>query len=216
MKIIIVGCGRMGSGLARNLSQSGHTVTIIDEDPLAFELLGPAFKGRTITGWGFDRDVLLQANIERTDALAAVTTSDETNAVIARLARQVFHVPRVATRLNDKRKEAIFLRLGLLTVDPTTWGINRVRDLLCYSPLDTVWSLGNGGVDIVEITVPALLVGRQVRELTISGEIIVIAVSRCGNTFIPTLGTLFQENDVIHLSVVASSNDRLKKLLGLA
>ncbi len=216
MKIIIIGCGRMGSGLAHDLSLRGHTITVIDRDPSAFERLGPSFKGRTIAGVGFDRDVLLQAKIERTDALAAVTSSDEANAVIARLASQVFRVPRVVARLYDPRKAEIYHRLGLQTIDPTTWGIHRVGDLLCYSPLDTVLSMGSGGVDIVEIEVPALLVGRKVNELMIPGEIHVIAISRGNKTFLPTLGTVFQGSDLIHLAVVAASSDRLKALLGLA
>jgi trk system potassium uptake protein len=87
--------------------------------------------------------------------------------------------------------------------------------LLCFSPLNEVYSLGDGGVDIIEIQVPALLAGRQVRELTVAGEFVVIAVTRCGKTFLPTLGAQFQENDVIHLSVVTGSRDRLKALLGL-
>ncbi|MEA4889761.1 MAG: TrkA family potassium uptake protein [Clostridiaceae bacterium] len=216
MKIIIIGCGRMGVGLAHDLSRSGHAVTIIDQDPAAFELLGPSMKEQRITGVGFDRDVLQQAHIEQVDALAAVTSSDEANAVIARLAKQVFRVPRVAARLCDQRKKAIYQRMGIQTVDPTTWAIRRMVDLLCYSPLNTVLSLGNGSVDVVEIEVPALLVGRQVRELTVAGEIVVIAVNRGGRTFIPTLGTLFQANDLLYLSAATSSNDRLKALLGLA
>src|SRR4030042_4895721 len=133
MKIIIIGCGRLGSGLVQDLSLRAHTVTVIDRDPLAFERLGPSFKGRTIVGVGFDRDILKQANIERTDALAAVTSSDEENAVIARLARQVFHVPRVVARLSDPRKRGIYQRLGLQTICPTMWGIQRISDLLSYS-----------------------------------------------------------------------------------
>ena len=96
MKVIIIGCGRVGSSLAQTLSQRGDTVVVIDSDPTAFERLGPTFKGRTISGVGFDRDVLLQAGIEHADALAAVTVSDEANVTAARLARQVFKVPRVA------------------------------------------------------------------------------------------------------------------------
>lgn len=216
MKIIVIGCGRAGSGLAMDLSQRGHAVTVIDSDAASFDLLGPSFKGRTVVGWGFDRDVLMEANIDKMDGLAAVTASDETNAVIARLASQFFRVPRVVARLYDPRKEALYQRLGIQTVDPTFWGINRTRELLLYSPLDTVWSLGDGGVDIVDVEIPVLLVGRQVRELTVSGEFIVIAISRCGKTILPTLGTLFQEHDLVHLSVVTTSTSRLKTLLGLA
>jgi trk system potassium uptake protein TrkA len=216
MRIIIIGCGRMGSGLAKSLSLRGHQVTVIDEDPSRFEQLGPAFQGRTITGVGFDRGVLIQAGIERTDALASVTPSDEVNVIAARLAGQVFRVPRVVARLYDPRKAEIYRRLGLQTIDPVAWGVNRIADLLCYSPLDTVLSLGGGEVDVVQTGLSPLLAGRRVNDLTVPGEIQVIAISRGGQTFIPTLGTVFQEGDLIHLTVASSSGDRLRALLGLA
>jgi len=215
MKIIIIGCGRMGSGLAQALGRNGHSVTIIDQDPAAFELLPPSFKGRTVKGFGFDRDVLLEAGIDRADGLAALTSSDEVNAVIARISSQVFRVPKVVARLYDRRKADIYKRLGLQTIDPATWGINRIADMLCYSPLDTVLSLGGGDVDIVEVEVPALLVGRTVRELIVPGEIQVTAISRRNRTFLPTLGTEFQKRDLIHMAVAAGSGDHLKSLLGL-
>jgi trk system potassium uptake protein TrkA len=215
MRIIIVGCGKMGAGMAYDLVQRGHTVTVIDQNAETFELLKPSSKIRTVAGVGFDRDVLMEANIDRADALASVTSSDESNAVIARLASQIFRVPRVVARLCDLRKKAIYERIGIRTVDQMSWGIHRMSDLLCFSPLDDVYSLGDGGVDIVEVPVPALLVNRQVRELTVSGEIVVIAISRCGKTFLPTLGAQFEENDVVHLSVVPAAKDRLKIMLGL-
>ncbi|MBI3302419.1 MAG: TrkA family potassium uptake protein [Deltaproteobacteria bacterium] len=213
MKIIIIGCGRVGAGLAQALNQRGHAVTVVDRDPVTFERLGAAFKGQTVAGGGFDRDVLLQAGIERADGLAAVTGSDEANAVIARLARQVFRVPRVVARLYDPRKAEIYRRLGLQTINPVTWGIHRIAELLCYSHLDTILSLGSGEVDIVEAELPPLLAGRTVNEVTLAGEIQVAAISRGGKTFLPTLGTVFQEGDLLHLVVLAASADRLKALL---
>jgi len=215
MRIIIIGCGRMGAGLAQTLNLNGHSVTVVDKDPVAFERLGPAFKGQTVVGVGFDRDVLLQAGIERADGLAAVTASDEANVVAARLASQVFHVPRVVARLYDTRQAEIYRRLGLQTIAPVTWGIHQIADLLCYSPLDTVLSLGSGEVDVVKTEIPPLLVGRTVNELTVPGEVQVVAISRGGTTFLPTRGTVFQNGDLVHLVVLAASADRLRALLGL-
>lgn len=216
MKIIIAGCGRLGSGLARTLESGGQTVTVIDQNPVAFEALGPSFKGQQIAGVGFDRDVLLQAGIERADALAAVTSSDEANVIIARLAGQVFHVPKVVAQLYDQRKAGIYNRLGLQTIDPTGWAIKRVADLLCYSPLSTSVALGSGEVNIVEVEVPAMLVGRSVADLTIQGEVQVIAINRNNRTFVPTPETQFCERDQLHIAVSAASDDRLRGLLGLA
>jgi len=215
MKMIIIGCGRIGSDLAQNLSRQGHTITVVDHDPAAFERLGPAFKGRTVAGVEFDRDVLLQAGIERADGLAAVTASDEINIVAARLASQVFRVPRVIARLYDPRKAEIYRRLGLQTISPVAWSTHRIAELLCYSQLETVISLGGGGVDIVETEVPPLLVGHTVKELTVAGEIVVVAITRGDNTFLPTLGAVFQEGDRVNLVVEAASADRLRTMLAL-
>jgi trk system potassium uptake protein TrkA len=159
--------------------------------------------------------VLLQAGIERADGLAAVTGSDEANTVIARLARQVFRVPRVVARLYDPRKAEVYQRLGLQTINPVTWGIHRIAELLCYSRLETLLSLGNGEVDIVEAELPLLLAGRTVNEVTVSGEIQVVAISRRNKAFLPTLGTVLQEGDLLHLAVLAASADRLKALLSI-
>lgn len=214
MRIIIIGCGRVGSGLAGVLLQRGHAVTVVDIDPASFERLGPAFPGKTVAGVGFDRDVLLGAGIERADGLAAVTGSDEANVVVARLARQAFAVPRVVARIYDPRKATVYERLGLPTIAPVTWGIHRIAEVLCYSWLDAIHSLGSGEVDLVETEIPALLVGRTANELTVPGEIHVAAISRGGRTFLPTLGAVFQRGDLVHLLVLSASADRLKALLG--
>lgn len=215
MKFIIVGCGRMGSGLARALIQRGHGVTTVDKDPAALARLGKAFAGTAVVGIGFDRDVLLQAGIERADGLAAVTSSDEANVVIARLASQVFRVPRVVARLYDPSRAEIYRRLGVQTITPVLWGINRVADLLCYSQLHAVISLGSGEVDIVEVELPPLLIGRSISTVTIAGAAHVVAISRRGRSFLPLADVVFQEGDVMHLAVVGTSIDRLAALLGL-
>jgi trk system potassium uptake protein TrkA len=212
--MIIIGCGRMGAGLAQTLVQSGHTVTVVDRDPSAFERLGLTFNGQTVAGVGFDRDVLLRAGVERADGLAALTASDEANVVAARLARQVFHVPRVVARLYEPRKAEIYHRLGILTISTTTWGIQRIAELLSYSDLDVVLSLG-GEVELVAVGVPHILVGRAIQEVTIAGQVHVVAIKRDGVTLLPAPGTTFQADDVIYLAVLATSADRLRDLLGL-
>jgi len=214
MRILIIGCGRVGAGLAKTLEGRGHTVTIVDKDPLAFENLGEKFKGQTILGIGFDREVLLKAGIERADGMAAVTASDEANIVASRIARDIFHVPRVVARLYDVRQADIYKRLGIQTIAPTGWGVNRIADLLLYSPLEVVFSLGSGEVELVVADVPRLLVGRTVRDLTVAGEIHIVSITRANKTFLPTLGTIFREEDLLHLAVLTTSTSRLKELLG--
>jgi trk system potassium uptake protein TrkA len=215
MKVIIIGCGRVGSSLAQTLSQRGDTVVVIDSDPTAFERLGPTFKGRTISGVGFDRDVLLQAGIEHADALAAVTVSDEANVTAARLARQVFKVPRVAARVYDPRKAEIYHRLGIQTFSPVAISTDRLADLLGYSPMGSSITLGTGEVDIVEVDIPHPFIGRAISELISAGEFQLVALTRDGRTFLPVPGTIFQEGDIAHLAVQSTSMERLKSLLGL-
>ena len=215
MKTIIIGCGRIGSGLALKLNQSAHDITVIDQDPLTFKHLGAGFKGKTIAGVGFDRDVLLAAGIERADSLAAVTSNDEANALTARIASQIFGVPRVVSALHEPRKAEIYRRLGLQVFDPMSWGVNRVADLLSFAPVNVAMSIGNGDVDIMEIEIPALLVGRRVGELTIPGEVSVMSISRGNRSLIPVINTVFENRDLVHLAVATASGERLKSLLGL-
>jgi trk system potassium uptake protein TrkA len=215
MKIMIIGCGRQGTELAKTLCQNECEITVVDNDPDAFKRLGPPFHGQVICGDGLDREVLLKGGIERADGLAALTASDDTNIVVARLARQVFKVPRVVARVHDPLKAEIYRRLGVQTVTPVSLGTLRFAELLTFSPLEPIKRLGNGEVGIVEIDVPPILVGRTVVELTVPNEIFVVAITRDDTTFMPTLGAIFKEKDVVHLAVTAGSMDRLKALLGL-
>ena len=216
MRMIIVGCGRNGSGLALTLCRMGHAVTVIDSNPAAFRALGPSFRGETVEGIGFDREVLLKAKIDRTDALAAFTSSDESNAVIARIAREIYHVPKVVARLYDQGKAEIYRRLGIQTLSSLTWRIKRATDLLCYSPLNTVFSMANGDVEIVEIEVPPLMTGHKVSELTVPGEIHMVSILRENKTILPTMGTVLQKDDLLYIAVVVASSGRLKRIFGLA
>lgn len=216
MKVIIVGCGRMGTGLSLNLVKKGHQVTVIDSDPEAFEALGKNFTGTKIVGIGFDRTVLLKAKIDKVDAVVSCTSSDEANAVIARIARNIYSVPRVVARLYDPRKADIYNRFGIKTISTTTWGIERASEILTYSHLDSVYEMGNGNVNLICIEVPHLIVGHTVNDLTVLGEIHVVSICRNNNTFIPNFGTIFEEKDIVYISVIASAIGKLKSMLDLA
>ena len=212
MKIIIVGCGRLGSGLAFVFANRGDQVAVVDMNPNAFERLDPGFRGKTVAGIGFDGDVLLKAGIKETDALAAVTSSDEANIVTARLASQVFHVPKVVARLYEPGHGDTFRNLGLLNFCTVDWGIQRVVDLISYTPIEVMYSLGTGEVDILEKIIPASFVGRKLIEFEAPGEISAIAISRAGRTFIPLPETVFEDGDTVHLAVLDSASSDLQKL----
>lgn len=216
MKVIIVGLGRMGTGLSLNLTKKGHQVTVVDTDPDAFETLGKSFTGTKVLGFGFDRDILKKANIDKVDAVVACTESDEINAVIARVAKNVYRVPHVIARLYDSRKAEIYRRLGIQTISTTTWGIERASEMLTYNQLDSVYEMGNGKINLVRIEVPPLMVGHTVKEITVVGEINVVAIIRSNKSFIPTLGTILEAEDIMYLAVNYTATDKLKSMLDLA
>jgi trk system potassium uptake protein TrkA len=215
MKVIIIGCGRLGSGLAGHLTRKGHDVTVIDSAPEALAHLGKDFKGKTIVGIGFDKDLIEKAGIRKVDAVIACTNSDEANALIGRISRNIYQVPRVISRLYDPRKAELYRTLGIQTISTTAWGIAQVTEMLSYNQLDSIQSLGSGQVELIRIDVPAMLSGRQIGELAIVGEIQVVALCRQNETTVPTMGTTLKTNDVVYLSVAAASAGRLKSLLGL-
>lgn len=215
MKVIIVGCGKMGSGLALELVKKGHLVTVVGDSIDEFSLLGKGFPGETIVGVGFDKQILEQAGIQRADAIVACTKSDETNAVIGRISRNIYRVPRVISRLYDPRKAEIYRTLGIQTIATTSWGVKHAIELLSYDQLDGVMSLGNGDVDILRVETTELLVGKKIADLTVPGEFHIVAVSRQNRTFLPTLGTQLEKGDVVYFSVLGTSQKKLKHVLGL-
>lgn len=130
MKIIILGCGRVGIYLAQSLDKAGHEVTVIDRNSDSFARLGSAYGGKMVLGTGIDEDVLRHAGIERADAFIAVTNGDNTNAMAAQIAQHIFHVPHVVARLYDPVREEIYRLLGLETVCSTVMGADRIREMV--------------------------------------------------------------------------------------
>jgi trk system potassium uptake protein len=215
MKTIIMGCGRVGSHVSMLLANTGHEVTVID--PLAENLavLGDNFKGVKIQGIGFDRNILIKAGIETTDAFAATSKSDNVNIVAARIAHNIFHVPRVVARLYDPRRAEIYRRLGLQTISMISWGSERIYEMLTHPTLDPIISFGTGDVSIISLEVTPRLQGQFVRQVEVPGEISVVGITREGKAFLPVSGTELRENDTLHLSVLASAVDRLEALFEL-
>ena len=215
MKVILMGCGRMGEKVAWMLSSDGHEVAVIDADPKLLAHLGPDFPGRKVPGIGFDRNVLIEAGIEMADAFAATSSSDNMNIIAARIAREIFHVPRVIARLYDPRRAEIYRRLGLVTMSMIDWGAERIVELITHANLDPILSLGKGEVILTSIEIPQNLAGRTVRDLLVPGEIHVVAVVREGEALMPGLGTEFCCGDFVYLSVHAEAMDLLEAMLGL-
>ncbi|MCX8061651.1 MAG: TrkA family potassium uptake protein [Anaerolineales bacterium] len=216
MKLIVMGCGRVGEQFARLMDREGHDVTVVDTDESALEKMRQGFGGKVILGVGFDRQTLIQAGIEQAEAFAATSNSDNANIIAARIARNIFHVPKVVASLYDPRRAEIYRRLGLLTFSSTALGAERVRELLTYQELEPMMTFGGGEVALVNVEASPLLEGKQVRDLTVPGEVSVVSISRQGQAILPLLGTTIRARDLIYIAVLTSALDRLKALLGYA
>jgi trk system potassium uptake protein len=214
MKTIIMGYGRIGSQVGKLLTEQQHDVTIIDHDADADGRLGPNFKGRIIRGLGFDHNVLQKAGIEEAEAFVAASHSDNANIVAARIARNIYHVPRVVARLFDPIRAEIYQRLGLRTISPNNWGAERILQELTHSELDVRNTFGRGEVSLVHLEAPLQLIGRSVNQLNVPGELLVVSITRNGQAFIPIIGTVFQEEDLLNLVVLSTAMERLEGMLG--
>ncbi|MFO7634674.1 MAG: TrkA family potassium uptake protein [Caldilinea sp.] len=212
MRFIIVGCGRAGFRLVKVLLAQGHVVTAIDRNREALVDVAHLANVRTVCGVAIDREVLLEAGIQQADGLAAVTGQDEANVVVARLARQIFHVPRVVARVFDPRKADIYRRLGVLTISPVAWGVDRMAEALLSAHVSPLISLGNGDLHLVQVKVMPTLVGRALAALAVPGEIQVTAIQRSGRTFLPGAETVFVTGDVLYLAVTSGALPRLEAL----
>jgi len=213
MRVIIVGCGRVGSELANALSAERHEVVVIDLNPHSFGRLSREFDGRMLTGVGFDRDILQKADIEGTQALAATTDSDNVNIVVAVTAKETFKVPHVVARIYDPQAAEIYRREGIPTVTPTIWAANTMKTMIVHPPLASLSTCGSGEVQFLTVEVPNALAGRTVQDLTLPGEALVGAVVRRGQAMIATTNTRLEVGDLLHITAAVTAIPKLEKLL---
>ena len=195
MHTIIVGCGRVGSTVARELDADGHSVVIIDRKPEAFRRLGENFGGKTMTGIGFDRDLLIAAGITADCAVVAVTNGDNSNILVARVAREMFGVERVVARINDPKRAKIYERLGVSTVAAVAWASNRTMQYVLPRRGTTEWSDPTSTFHLAERRVSTELAGTKVSDLGVNVALLV----RNGTAQVAEPTMLLQENDLIHL-----------------
>jgi trk/ktr system potassium uptake protein len=213
MRVILIGCGRVGSELTVQLGRAGHEVTIIDKRSTAFDRLPPGFNGRTVVGLGFDRDILEEAGIKDADAFVAVTNGDNSNIVSARVAREYYHVPTVIARIYDPKRAEIYERLNIPTVATTTWGVKQIMLMLTHPREEIKESLAGGDLFRMRLTVPEHLVGSSIAQLNVEGKIMVVGVDRGGHGFIPVASSAFQDGDVAQLMIHKDAVDTLDELL---
>ena len=214
MHVIIVGCGRVGAMTAAELARGGHSVAVIDRDQIAFRLLPNNFTGKTVVGMGYDRTVLEEAGIAEADALVAVTSGDNTNIVAARVAKEIFRVPDVVSRIYDPRRAEIYRRYGIQTFAPTAWSTSKIVEFIVSPQLEREVAFGNGEVQLMEAWVPVHLIGKPINDLDAPGEIRVALIVRMGKSFIPVSGTQFEEDDQVHVLVHQTAVEKFQKMMG--
>ena len=207
MHVVIMGCGRVGSALARRVEAQGHTVAVIDQNSNAFRRLGPDFGGSRITGIGFDRDTLCEAGIEKAEAFAAVSSGDNSNIIAARVARETFGVDNVVARIYDPKRAEVYQRLGIPTVATVRWTADQIFRRLLPAGAETEWRDPSGHVVLAEIPFHSGWVGKSLRAVETASGSRVAFLTRMGEGVLPARDTVLQEGDLLHLLMSADDSD---------
>ncbi|GAB3109531.1 TrkA family potassium uptake protein [Streptomyces calidiresistens] len=199
MHIVIMGCGRVGAELARELEGRGHSIAVIDRDPTAFRRLGSRFGGRRVTGLGFDRQTLEKAGLAEAGAFAAVSSGDNSNIIAARVAREVFGVENVTARIYDPRRAEVYERLGIPTVATVRWTADQMLRRLLPSGAEPLWQDPSGAVQLSEVHISPGWLGHKVAFFQERTGVRVAFLTRMGEAMLPTSRTVLQEGDLVHV-----------------
>ncbi|WP_207345177.1 NAD-binding protein [Arthrobacter sp. E3] len=214
---VIMGCGRVGATLAHTLEDSGHSVAIIDQDERAFRRLRTGFGGRKITGVGFDRETLKQADIETAYAFAAVSSGDNSNILATRVARETFHVEHVVARIYDPGRAEIYQRLGIPTVAAVRWSADQVlRRILPETAIKGDFREPSGRLLLTELTLHPEWIGRHVLDIEKAGALRVAYLTRFGEGMLPGPDTSYQQGDTVHAMIVSSQSSEVANILSAA
>ncbi|MVU77468.1 TrkA family potassium uptake protein [Nocardia sp. ET3-3] len=205
MYVVIMGCGRVGSSLARALVRVGHEVAVIDQNSSAFLRLGRDFPGLCITGVGFDRDVLTRAGIERAGAFAAVSSGDNSNIISARVARETFGVERVVARIYDAKRAAVYERLGIPTIATVPWTTDRFLRTLVSDQTTTTWRDPTGTVAVTELVLHEEWYGHSVHALEDAIGARVAFIIRFGQGVLPNGKSMLQADDQVYVAATSGT-----------
>jgi trk/ktr system potassium uptake protein len=211
--LVIMGCGRVGSSLARGLEKRGHTVAVIDVNPDAFRRLGPEFDGKTVKGVGFDREVLVEAGIENADGFAAVSSGDNSNILSARVVRETFDVHNVVARIYDPGRAEVYERLGIPTVATVRWAADQVLRRLLPAGSEPQWRDPSGSVRLLEVFVDRSWVGRTVGQIEEATSARVPFLFRLGAGIVPKTATVFQDGDLVYAAVADARLAEVESIL---
>jgi len=210
MHVIIVGCGRVGSELAKLLAAEGHNVVVIDKNQASFDRMGGAFNGLTLAGNGFSLEMLKQAGIEKADAFCAVTNGDNTNLIAAQVAKKIFKVPKVIARVYDPQRAHIYAALGLEIISGTILFAAMLRDKIIESRFSS-YLIETKDLGVLEIEVKDSLVGKTIQDLNIPGELLVVAIKKLQGIIIPEPQTILKPKDILMAVVKVTSLAKVKE-----
>lgn len=213
MRVVVVGCGRLGADLAGRLFRAGHEVSVIDRNSRAFTNLPDNFEGRINEGDAIDRDILRRAGIESADTVAVVTDSDILNAVVGHLAQTFYKIPNVIVRNHDPIYLPILEAFGLQAVSAMRWGAQRVEELLYDRDMHVVFSAGNGEVEVYEVAIPENWSGRTIGELCDSLACSPVSITRSGRAILPSNNMVLHSGDVLHVSATQEGMQGLRACL---
>lgn len=205
MHVVIMGCGRVGSGLALALERLGHDVAVIDQNLQAFRRLGADFHGQQVRGTGFDRQVLIEAGIERAGAFAAVSSGDNSNIISARVAQETFGVPHVVARIYDPKRAAVYERLGIHTVATVPWTTDRFLRMLLPDGVATAWRDPSGTVAVLQLPLHDGWAGRSVSDLEEHTGARIAFIVRFGTAVLPNHETVLQADDQVYAAAVSGT-----------
>ncbi|MBB2911819.1 trk system potassium uptake protein TrkA [Streptosporangium becharense] len=203
----------MGSTLAHILEDSGHSVAIIDRDPQAFRRLRAGFRGRRVTGIGFDRDVLEEAGIGAASAYVAVSSGDNSNIISARVARETFGVDNVVARIYDSRRAEVYQRLGIPTVATVRWTADQILRRVLPEGAEPLWRDPTGSVMLAEVAYHPGWVGTTTRELEAAAGTRLAFINRMGEALLPRVDSVVQEGDILHVMAAENDMERINKVL---
>lgn len=216
MHIVIMGCGRVGSTIAHILEDSGHSVAVIDRDPQAFRKLRAGFRGRRVTGIGFDRDVLQEAGIETAAAFVAVSSGDNSNIISARVARETFGIDNVVARIYDPRRAEVYQRLGIPTVATVRWTADQILRRVLPEGTEPLWRDPTGEVILAEVPTHPDWIGTKITELEEAARVRVGFLNRMGEAVVTCEDTVLQEGDVLHVIAAEDDMERINRAFATA
>lgn len=209
MRVVVIGCGRMGSELAYRLSQQGHDVSVVANEESVCEHMPSDFRGRIHPGDAMSIDVLNRAGAKSCDALVAATSSDVLNLVVAQIAREHFHVPHVIARNYDPMYLVLYELFNIQNISATSWAAQRLEEMVYHGEVRTVFSAGNGEIEVYELKIPAKWDGKKLADI-LCCDAVAVSLTRSGRAQLPKPEMILETGDVVHISATMNGIEEIR------